>query len=309
MTVFDDMKFVWHNGKVIPKEQFALPLWTWTLHYGAGVFEGLRFYEGEKNSFIVRAQDHIKRMINSSKIYMMKIPFTEQQLLQGMIDTIKANKLKGGYIRPIAYFGPMAELGLKPKDTPIWVGIFTIPFGRYLGPDALERGIKCCVSSWTRHHPNIMPTEAKCCANYANSMLASRSAALDGYDEAIILDPQGYVSEGPGENIFLVRDGILSTPTLSSSVLPGITRDCILTIAHDQGIPVREEVITRGQLYIADEVFFTGTAGEVTPITEIDHRVIGSGKRGPITKKLQDIYFNAVMGRDPKYRRWVTPIY
>jgi branched-chain amino acid aminotransferase len=248
-------------------------------------------------------------MFNSAKIYLMKIPFTREQFVQGMIDTIKANKLKGGYIRPIAYWGPMKELGLKPKDTPVWAGIFTIPFGRYLGPDALEKGIKCCVSSWTRHHPNIMPAEAKCCANYANSMLASKGAVMDGYDEAILLDPNGYVSEGPGENIFLVHDGILSTPSLSSSVLPGITRDSIITIAKDQGLTVKEEVVTRGQLYIADEVFFTGTAGEVTPITEIDHRTIGEGKRGPVTKKLQETYFDAVQGKDKKYKAWVTPVY
>lgn len=309
MGVFEDIKFVWHNGRVIPGNTFSLPLWTWTLHYGAGVFEGIRFYEGKNNSFIVRPGDHIRRMFNSAKIYLMKIPFTEGQILDGIIETIKANKLKSGYIRPIAYYGPMKELGLKPKETPVWVGIFTIPFGRYLGEDAIEKGIKCCVSSWTRHHPNIMPPEAKCCANYANSMLASKGAVMDGYDEAILLDPNGYVSEGPGENIFLVRGGILSTPPLSSSVLPGITRDCVIKIAKDQGIEVREEVITRGQLYIADEIFFTGTAGEVTPITEIDHRTIGEGKRGPVTKKLQETYFDAVTGKNPKYKAWITPVY
>jgi branched-chain amino acid aminotransferase len=309
MGVFEDIKFLWHNGKIIPKEEFKLPLWTWTLHYGAGVFEGLRFYEGNDNSYIVRPNDHIGRMFDSAKIYMMKIPFTQEQIIQGMKDSIKANKQKGGYIRPIAYFGPMKELGLKPKETPIWVGIFTIPFGRYLGEDALEKGIRCCVSSWTRHHPNIMPPEAKCNANYANSMLASRGAMLDGYAEAIMLDPLGYVSEGPGENIFLVKDGVIRTPPLASSVLPGITRDCVMKIAKNQGVVVKEEIVTRGQLYIADEIFFTGTAGEVTPITEIDHRTIGSGKRGPITKKLQEIYFNAVTGKDPKYKDWIMKVY
>ncbi len=306
---FDSIKFIWHNGKVIPKEEFKLPLWTWTLHYGAGVFEGLRFYKGKNNSFIVRAEDHMRRFLNSAKIYTIKVKYGVDELVQGIIETIRANKQDEGYIRPIAYYGPMKELGLKPVHTPVWVGIFTIPFGRYLGADALEKGITCCISSWTRHRPNIMPPLAKCGANYANSMLASKEAVRNGYDEAIMLDERGLVSEGPGENLFIVKDNTLITPPLAASVLDGITRDCIMRIARDEGVCVVERDVMRAELYVADEVFFTGTAGEVTPITSIDGRIVGSGKRGELTKKLQDIYFSAVTGKNPKYKEWVTPIY
>ncbi len=305
----EKQKFLWSDGKMVPWDEARVHVSCWSLHYGVGVFEGLRAYEGDKNSYVVRLEDHVDRLLNSAKIYMINVPYSKQQLMQGTIDSVKSNNLKSCYIRPIVFLDAMVELGLNPGATPVRAAIYAIPFGRYLGADALEKGIRCGTSSWRRNAPYIMPTEAKCCGNYANSYLAKQEALRNGYAEAIMLDPRGYVSEGSAENIFVVKDGAISTPPVSASILKGITRDCVMKIAKSEKLELVERDINRAELYTADEVFFSGTGGELTPITEIDQRKVGSGVRGPVCKRMQDVYFGAVTGKDKKYKGWVTQVY
>jgi len=307
--MIEKTKLIWQDGKLVPWDDAKVHVATWSLHYGLAIFEGMRAYEGKNNTFIFRLEDHMKRMIRSAKMYLMPIPLSLEEMCSAVKKTVKANKIKSGYIRPVLHYGYMKKLGLNPGDTPINFFVFVVPFGRYLGEEALEKGIHCCISSWRRHAPFIVPPESKCCANYANSVLAKREALLNGYQEAILLDYRGFVSEGSGENIFIVRDSVLKTPPLHASILEGITRDSIMKISRDLGMKCIEQDITRGELYVSEEIFLTGTAGEVTPVTKIDHRVIGSGKVGPITKKLQKTYFDVVKGKNKKYKKWLTAVY
>lgn len=295
---------IWMDGKLIPWDDANVHVLTHSLHYGLGVFEGIRCYKTEKGPAVFRLKEHIKRLIKSAHVFMMKIPFSEEEIISATLETIKANGLEECYVRPIAFIG-YGAMGIYPKENPINVAIAAWPWGTYLGEEALEKGIKVKTSSFVRTHVNTNMTRAKVCGYYVNSQLAKREALMCGYDEALLLDADGYVSEGSGENIFVVRDGLLKT-TPTTSILEGITRDSILTIARDEGIPIKEERFTRDEVYISDEAFFTGTAAELTPVRELDGRTIGAGKRGPVTEKLQRIFFDTVKGKDPKYGDWLT---
>ncbi|MDP1933838.1 MAG: branched-chain amino acid transaminase, partial [Nitrosomonas sp.] len=277
---------------------------THTLHYGLGVFEGLRAYETAKGPAIFRLQEHTDRLFNSAHIFMMKMPYDKATLMQAQCDVVKQNKLVSGYIRPIAFYGAEA-MGLSAKTLSTHVAIAAWPWGTYLGPEALENGIRVKTSSFTRHHVNINMCRAKSVTTYANSILANQEVGLNGYDEALLLDVEGYVAEGSGENIFIVKQGKLYTPDLTSC-LEGITRASVIDLAAEIGIPVIEKRITRDEIYCADEAFFTGTAAEVTPIRELDNRMIGPGKRGPITTQIQTLFFDCVKGRAKNHADWLT---
>ena len=295
---------IWFNGQLIEWRDAKTHVLTHTLHYGMGVFEGVRAYETAEGPAIFRLQEHTKRLFNSAKILGMKLPYTQDEINQAHIDVVKANNLHSCYFRPMAYYGA-AKLGVAPQADDVQVILAAWPWGAYLGEEGMKRGIRVRVSSFTRHHPNIHMIKAKANGNYLNSILANTEATRDGYDEAILLDAQGYVAEGSGENIFVVNEGRLYTPALDVA-LDGITRKSVIAIAEEMGLPVIEKRITRDELYAADEVFFTGTAAEVTPIREIDHREIGIGERGPITTEIQQRYFDIVEGKNPAYRHWLT---
>ena len=301
------MDQVWMDGEFVPWDEARVPILTHTLHYGLGVFEGIRCYECDDGaSAVFRLAEHLDRLYNSAKIVELQIPYPAEQLSSAILETLRINGLPEGYIRPIVYLGEGA-MGLLPTDNPVRVALIVWPWGAYLGADALERGIRAKVSSYQRHHPNVTMTKAKTCGDYVNSILAKREVTRLGYDEAVMLDTTGMVSEASGENIFIVRKGLLKTPPLGS-ILEGITRDAVIRIARDKGIEVTEQMFTRDELYSADECFLTGTAAEVTPIREVDDRVIGSGALGPITKTLQTTYFDAVRGRESKYESWLTRV-
>ena len=295
---------IWFNGQLIEWRDAKTHVLTHTLHYGMGVFEGVRAYETAEGPAIFRLQEHTKRLFNSAKILGMKLPYTQDEINQAHIDVVKANNLHSCYFRPMAYYGA-AKLGVAPQADDVQVIVAAWPWGAYLGEEGMKRGIRVRVSSFTRHHPNIHMIKAKANGNYLNSILANTEATRDGYDEAILLDAQGYVAEGSGENIFVVNEGRLYTPALDVA-LDGITRKSVIAIAEEMGLPVIEKRITRDELYAADEVFFTGTAAEVTPIREIDNREIGIGERGPITTEIQQRYFDIVEGKNPAYRHWLT---
>jgi len=298
---------IWMDGELVPWEAANVHVLTHTLHYGLGVFEGIRCYRTEGGrSAVFRLAEHVERLYLSAHINLMEVPFDRETITEGILETLRANHLEEGYIRPLVYVGSGA-MGLNPGDNPVRVAIAAWPWGRYLGDEGVERGIRAKVSTFSRHYVNAKMTKGKTCGDYVNSILAKREALLDGYDEAIMLDSAGLVSEGTGENIFVVRGGELRTPPLHT-VLDGITRASIVELARDKGIPVREVALTRDDLYIADEVFLTGTAAEVTPIREIDHRTVGAGRRGPIAHTLQDAFFAAALGRDRKYERWLTHV-
>ena len=297
---------VWLNGELVAFDRADVSILTHTLHYGLGVFEGIRAYESPAGGAVFRLREHVERLLRSGRVVEIEIPFGTEELERAVLDTLRANRMSEGYIRPIAYLGEGA-MGLLPADNPVEVAIAVWPWGAYLGDEGLERGIRAKVSSYTRHHPNISMTQSKTCGNYVNSILAKREVTRLGYDEAIMLDPNGMVAEASGENVFLVRNGQLKTPPLGS-VLDGITRGSIVQIARDKGIEVVEQSFTRDELYIADEAFLTGTAAEVTPIREVDDRVIGSGTRGPVTRTLQSTYFDAVRGKERKYEHWLTRV-
>ena len=295
---------IWMDGQLVPWDDARVHVLTHTLHYGLGVFEGIRCYRtADGRSAVFRLGEHVRRLLESAHINLMEVPFSREQIEQGVVDTLRANGLAEGYIRPLAFIGDGA-MGLNPGDNPVRVAIAAWAWGKYLGDEGMERGIRAKVSTFSRHHVNAKMTKGKTCGDYVNSILAKREALLDGYDEAIMLDTQGLVAEASGENLFLVRDGVLRTPALPT-VLAGITREAILCLARDKGISVQEGGVTRDELYIADEVFLTGTAAEVTPIREIDRRRIGAGARGPITKALQTAFFDVVTGKDAKYARWL----
>jgi len=298
---------VWHNGALVPWDAAQVHILTHTLHYGLGVFEGIRCYRADDGtSAVFRLREHVERLFHSAKIVEIAMPYSRDQIESAIADTLRANRMSEGYIRPLVYLGAGA-MGLLPKDNPTQVAIVVWPWGAYLGEEGLERGIRAKVSSYTRHHPNVSMTKSKTCGDYVNSILAKREVTRMGYDEAIMLDTHGLVAECSGENLFLVRRGVLKTPPLVS-VLEGITRDSVIRIARDKGIEVIETALTRDELYCADEVFLTGTAAELTPVREIDDRVIGAGSRGPVTKTIQSTFFDAVKGRDRKYESWLTRI-
>jgi branched-chain amino acid aminotransferase len=296
---------IWLDGEFVPWDQAQVHILTHTLHYGLGVFEGIRCYKCEDGrSAVFRLREHLERLDRSARIVALQVPFSVEKLEQVVLETLRVNKLAEGYIRPIAFLGEGA-MGLLPSDNPVRVGVIVWPWGAYLGEEGLERGIRAKVSSYTRHHPNVSMTKSKACGNYVNSILAKVEITRLGYDEAIMLDTSGLVSEGSGENLFVIRGGIVKTPPLSS-VLEGVTRDAVIRIARDKGIDVVEQPLTRDELYSADEAFLTGTAAEVTPIREVDDRVIGAGSRGPITRTLQTAFFDVVRGRNRKYETWLT---
>jgi branched-chain amino acid aminotransferase len=300
-------KYIWMDGKFVDWEDATIHILSHVIHYGTGVFEGLRCYKSPNGPVIFRLQDHTRRLFNSAKIYRMEIPYSEDELNNVAIELIKKNDLVEAYIRPLAYRG-FGELGVNPFPCPVNVTIATLQWGKYLGQEALEQGVDVMFSSWNRMAPNTFPAMAKCCANYMNSQLIKMEAIVNGYVEGIALDTTGYVSEGSGENIFAVKDGVLHTPPLHASILPGITRHTVMTLAQDLGIEIVEEMLAREYLYIADEVFFTGSAAEVTPIRSIDKITIGAGKAGPLTKRLQKAFFDIIDGRADDRHGWLTKV-
>jgi len=299
---------IWMDGQLVDWRDAKIHVLTHTLHYGCGAFEGVRAYKGDDGTTsIFRLEAPTDRLFNSAKILRMTIPFTKAQVNQAQIDVIRANKLESGYLRPLTWVGDR-KLGVSTKGNDIHLMVAAWPWGAYLGEEGMKRGIRVKISSYTRHHVNITMTQAKAVSNYTNSILANREATDDGYDEAILLDASGFVSEGAGENIFVVKDGVVYTPDLSAGALNGITRNTVLHICKDLGLELIQKRITRDELYISDEVFFTGTAAEVTPIREIDRIEIGSGSRGPITEKIQAAFFDIVNGRNPKYAHWLAKV-
>jgi branched-chain amino acid aminotransferase len=293
---------VWMNGELVPWEKATVHVLTHALHYGSGVFEGIRCYETPRGPAVFRLREHLQRMERSAKIFMMEIPYSVDELMDATFELIRINGLRSCYVRPIAYRG-YGEMGLNPELNPVDVCIAVWGWGAYLGDDALKHGVRMTVSSWRRHDPNIIPPQAKVTGAYINSSMAKLEAVRSGFDEAIMLNPHGYVSEATGENLFVVKDGELLTPPLAAGPLPGVTRASVMAIAADLGMPVFERLMTRADLYVAEEIFCSGTAAEVTPVREIDSRVIG--EPGPITLTLQQKYFEIVKGQDEKYEDWL----
>jgi branched-chain amino acid aminotransferase len=302
----DKVSKVWMDGELVPWDDANVHILTHTMHYGLGAFEGIRAYKRENGQTAVfRLREHVDRLFDTCKMALLTPRFTKDQVVQACLDTLRANGMAEGYLRPMVWVGDGA-MGIYAPNNPVRTGVIAWKWGAYLGDDALRNGIRAKLSSFARHHVNISLAKAKMMGQYTNSVLAKREAKLGGYDEAILLDAQGYVSEGSGENIFIVKRGALYTPDLASSILEGITRDTVITLAREEGIPVHECRITRDQLWLADEVFFTGTAAEVTPVREVDNRAIGTGTIGPITKRLQERYFDAVKGSDTSHPEWYT---
>ncbi len=295
---------IWFDGKLVPWDEANVHVLTHTLHYGCGVFEGIRAYEcvGGRSA-VFRLREHMKRLMDSAHILGLTIPFGLEEMIQAVVDTLTANKMKAGYIRPLVFVGAGA-MGVNPGSNPIRLAIAAWPWGAYLGEEALQKGIRVKTSSFCRMHVNTMMTKAKACGNYVNSVLAKTEAVADGYDEALMLDTQGFVSEASGENIFIVKNDVIKTTPLTS-VLAGITRDSIMTMARELGYEVQEQLFTRDELYVADEAFFSGTAAEITPIREVDHRTIGEGHAGPITQLLQKEFFRIATGGNPDYAAWL----
>ncbi len=298
---------IWHNGKFIDWDDAKLHVFSHVINYGSAVFEGIRCYHTQHGPAVFRLPEHIDRLVNSARIYRMDIPFTREELCAALVELLRVNRMDACYARPIVLRG-YGEINVNPFPCPVEVYMGCWEWGKYMGADALEQGVDACFSSWTRIAPNTLPAMAKAAGNYMNSQLVRMEAVVNGYSEGIALDSTGNVSEGSGQNIFMYSRGSLFTPPLASSVLPGITRDAVLTLAGDLGIPVAEQVIPREALYIADEVFFVGTATEITPIRSIDRIQIGTGKRGPIVKRLQDEFFALVEGLKPDRHGWLTPV-
>jgi branched-chain amino acid aminotransferase len=298
------MEKIWMDGRLIPWDEAKVHVLTHTLHYGLGIFEGIRCYLcHDGTSAVFRLKEHIDRFFDSGLIGGLTIPYSKKEIVGACKETLRANGLKAGYIRPLAFIGE-GVMGVYPGDNPIQVAIITWSWGAYLGEEALEKGIRAKVSSYTRHHVNVMMTKAKIAGNYVNSVLAKREVMKLGYEEAMMLDTEGYVSEGSGENIFIVKNGVMKTTPLTS-ILSGITRDSVIQIAKSRKIPIVEEKFTRDELYTAQEAFFTGTAAEITPIREVDDRQIGEGKPGPVTKELQAVFFDIVKGKNSEFREWL----
>ncbi len=296
---------IWMDGKMIEWREAKIHVLSHTLHYGCGAFEGVRAYKTEQGPAIFRLQEHTQRLFNSAKILRMQIPFSMEELNEAQKAVIRENNLESGYLRPLIWIGDK-KLGVSPKGNTIHAMVAAWPWGAYLGEEGIKRGIRVKTSSYTRHHVNITMTQAKAVSNYTNSILANMEATDDGYDEALLLDSSGFVSEGAGENIFVIKDGVIYTPDLSAGALNGITRNTVFHIAKDLGLDIVQKRITRDEVYIADEAFFTGTAAEVTPIRELDRIELGAGMRGPITEKIQSAFFDIVNGRNAKYSHWLT---
>ncbi|MBI4373657.1 MAG: branched-chain amino acid transaminase [Deltaproteobacteria bacterium] len=299
---------IWQDGKLVPWDQANVHVLTHTLHYGLGVFEGIRFYEGiNGKSAVFRLKGHIQRLFDSAHIFNMKIPFGKEEIVEACKETIRINNLKKGYIRPIVFLGD-GEMGLYATSNPVRVSIATWEWGSYLGDEGIKNGIRAKISSFIKPPVNAAMNKAKACGNYINSILAKREAIQAGYEEAILLDIDGFVAEASGENIFMVKNGLAKTTPLGSPILQGITRDSIITLLGDSGISISEERFSRDELYLADEVFLTGTAAEITPIREVDNRVIGSGKPGAVTRQAQELFFSAVRGENSKYHSWLDGV-
>jgi len=307
MSLADRDGKIWVDGALVEWRDAKIHVLSHTLHYGCGAFEGVRAYKTAQGTAIFRLREHTERLFNSAKILRMKIPFSFDQVMQAQREVVRANQLESCYIRPLTWIGD-EKLGVSPKGNKIHLMVAAWAWGAYLGEEGMKRGIRVKTSSFTRHHVNITMTQAKAVSNYTNSILANMEATDDGYDEAMLLDASGFVSEGAGENLFVIKDGRVFTPDLSAGALNGITRNTVFAICKDLGLQVTEKRITRDEVYIADEAFFTGTAAEVTPIRELDRIEIGAGSRGPITEKIQSAFFDIVNGRDPKYAEWLTKV-
>lgn len=297
---------IWMNGSFVGWDDAKVHILTHSLHYGTGVFEGIRCYKTDTGSAVFRLPEHVNRFFESAHILQMEMPFTREAVTEAILETIRVNKIEACYIRPLAYIG-YGAMGVFPKENPIQVSIAVWPWGSYLGEEGLQNGIRVKISSFIRPHVNATMVRSKTTANYANSLLAKREALTNGYDEAMLLDTDGYVAEGSGENVFMVRKGVIKTPPLTS-ILEGITRETIMQLAAERGMRLVEERFTRDELYIADEAFFTGTAAEITPIREVDDRKIGTGKPGPITKEMQAEFFKIVHGRESRHADWLTAV-
>ena len=298
---------IWMDGQLVDWRDAKIHVLTHTLHYGCGAFEGVRAYNTAQGTAIFRLKEHTERLFNSAKILRMQIPFSHEEVMAAQCEVVRANKLESCYLRPLTWIGSQ-KLGVSPRGNRIHLMVAAWAWGAYLGEEGLKRGIRVKTSSYTRHHVNITMTQAKAVSNYTNSILANMEATEDGYDEAMLLDSSGFVSEGAGENLFVVKDGVVYTPDLSAGALNGITRNTVMHICKDLGLELVQKRITRDEVYIADEAFFTGTAAEVTPIRELDRITLGKGSRGPITEKIQTAFFDIVNGRNPKYAHWLTKV-
>lgn len=306
MSMADRDGFIWFDGKLVPWREAQIHVLTHSLHYGLSVFEGERAYKTDKGPAIFRLKEHTDRLFNSAHIYRMDMPYTREQIMEACCEVVRANNLDSCYIRPIAFYGS-EKMGVSPKGAVTHVSIAAWPWGAYLGEEGLQKGIRVKTSSYARHHVNVTMARAKFAATYANSILANTEATQDGYDEALLLDVDGFVAEGAGENVFVIKDGCIYEPEIASALV-GITRSTIISLAREMGMEVKSKRLTRDDIYIADECFFTGTAAEVTPVRELDNRTIGAGTRGPITEELQKRYFDVVYGRNSKYEHWLTRV-
>ena len=306
MSMSDRDGWIWYDGKLVPWRDANTHVLTHSLHYGLSVFEGLRAYRTDSGTAIFRLREHTERLFNSARIFLMQIPYSFEEIMEAHREVVRHNRLESGYIRPIAFYGS-EKMGISPKGAAVHVAIAAWPWGAYLGEEALQKGIRVKTSSYARHHINVSMVRSKTGGHYVNSILANMEAQRDGYDEALLLDTAGFVAEGAGENLFLVRDGRLIEPQLVSG-LTGITRASVIELARDLGLEVAAQPMTRDDVYLADEAFFTGTAAEITPIRELDGRVIGAGVRGPVTERIQKRFFDVIHGRDERYRHWLTAV-
>ena len=304
MSMADRDGFIWYDGELVPWRDATTHVLSHSLHYGLSVFEGVRAYKTVKGTAIFRLAEHTQRWINSGRIYLMNLPYSKERLMEAQLEVVRANKLESCYLRPIAFYGS-EKMGISTRGTTVHVAIAAWSWGAYLGEEGLQKGLRVKTSCFARHHVNVTMPRAKVATTYANSILANLEATQDGYDEALLLDTQGFVAEGAGENLFVIKDGMIYEPEIASA-LTGITRDSVIQIAREFGLEVRPRRLTRDDIYIADEAFFTGTAAEVTPIRELDNRVIGSGSRGPITEKIQARFFDVVNGRAPEFEHWLS---
>jgi len=304
MSMADRDGFIWYDGKLVPWRDATTHVLTHSLHYGLAVFEGVRAYKTAAGTGIFRLKEHTDRLFNSAKIFMMEIPYSREQLAEAQREVVRANKLESCYLRPLAFYGS-EKMGVSPKGASVHVAIAAWPWGAYLGEEGLLKGIRVKTSSFQRHHINVSMVRSKTSGHYVNSILANLEATRDGYDEALLLDTQGFVAEGAGENLFIVRNGQLVEPQMVSG-LTGITRATVIELARDLGLTVESKPMTRDDVYLADEAFFTGTAAEITPIRELDGRTIGAGRRGPVTERIQTLFFDVVNGRAEKYKHWLT---
>jgi len=306
MSMSDRDGWIWYDSKMVPWRDATTHVLTHSLHYGLAVFEGVRAYKTANGTALFRLREHTERLFNSARIFMMQIPFTAEQLIEAQRQVVRSNKLEECYLRPIAFYGS-EKMGVSPKGASVHVAVAAWPWGAYLGEEGLQKGIRVKTSSYARHHINVTMVRSKTSGHYVNSILANLEATRDGYDEALLLDTEGFVAEGAGENLFVVREGQLFEPELVSG-LTGITRRTVIELARDIGLQVQSKPMTRDDVYLADEAFFSGTAAEITPIRELDGRPIGAGTRGPLTEKIQSLFFDAVNGRSPRYREWLTPV-